>query len=264
MPSATDWENVNTSALSGYRLFSICADGGLLFAGAWNGQDSGSPANYALFYDDGGILKYLASGTGNLSGVAFDDSGSTNKYFLSTGWRVYLYNASSNIFSTLSGSGIYPGIIQLNGQTVAVDRGGYLYTVSDSGLSSLDTRAGYRATGALAVWSNPANPSNKLLLVGIQGSSGSSNYGYRELTLDGNGELPSSTTARLPGSCAPSSITDGNSGRYETTLGHRAVNYLHQATSSVDGGMTLFASTVKDGLFSYRDRNGVLQWNAEE
>jgi hypothetical protein len=269
------WEEVNAVALSGYLLFSIYADGDRLFAGAWNGNgESNSPADYALFHDNNGTLELLRRGTGNLSGVAYyNDGAGTERYFLATGYGIYWTGEPPTADSTElvqeSAGGNFPGIIQLkpDGQTVAINRRGYFYTIispnpSSPSLSSPLGPVGALATGALATYkSAPSDPDPVLLLVGIQGDSGSSNYGYREIKLV-SGALPAPITPSLPGSAAPSSIIDGNAGRYESTLGHRPVNYLHQAT--VDSGMTLFAATITDGLFSYRARNGVWQWNAEE
>jgi hypothetical protein len=258
------WAEVNIGALSGYQLFSIYADDKQLFAGAWNRQDSSSTANYALFWANKGTnaLVHLRSGTGILSGAAYDDGTPGNEHhFLSTGNGIYVTNDPPTTITPVIG-GIFSGIIRLKSETVAVDRAGGLYTVTDSG-GVLQGRVGYRATGALATYkSGPSATEPELLLVGIQGSSGSSNYGYREFLL-GTGDL-SDMNSRPPGYISLTSIPGCTTSRYETTLGHRAVNYLHQATDSVDGNMTLFASTVKDGLFSFRDRKGGPQWNAEE
>jgi hypothetical protein len=266
-------------------LFSIYADANSerLFAGAWNGNgESSSPVNYAIFQvDDGGdSLVPLKKGTGALSGAVWDGG----NYFLSTGYGIYVVNEPPTTVEMVpeSSGANFPGIIQLKpgGQTVAVDRNGYIYTVTAgrashatmvSGTTVAWARTGYMATGALATYKrntfSDADPP-ELLLVGIQGDSGSSNYGYREINLEA-GNLPASVLPYLPGlyaSARVSSVIDGNSSRYETTLGHRPVYYLRQAPKSVDSDMTLFAATATDGLFSYRYRSDdkAFLWNAEE
>jgi hypothetical protein len=272
-----NWEPVNSAALSasGYPyLFSIYADdrqdSTQLFAGAWNGNgESDSPTNYAIFWADenSNSLKTLITGSGGLSGAAFDGT----NHFIATGYGIYVTNNSTpiTVLEILGLGNNFPGIIQLNNETVTVNRGGYLYTVTASMINPTYARVGYLATGALAAWYDPdpasTDPNPKLLLVGIQGSSGSSNYGYREMVLSG-GDLSTATDTYpyVPGSHSPTSVFSMNSARYETTLGHRPVNYLFQVPDTVDPERTLFAATVKDGLFSYRLRDGDWQWNAEE
>jgi hypothetical protein len=298
-----NWEEIKYGALLQPPvypyLFSIYADSERLFVGAWNGNgESSSPANYAIFQvDDGGdSLVSVITGVGALSGAVWDGG----SHFLSTGYGIYTANeppvpvlAAQALVPGSSGVN-FPGIIQLKpgGQIVAVDRNGYIYHVAAGGISHAVmysgssvtwTRTGYRATGALAVWKrntfSDTDPP-ELLLVGIQGDSGSSNYGYREINLDTSGNLPVPVLPHPPGLLYPgfpwlpglyastrtSSIIDGNSARYETTLGHRPVYYLYQAPKLVDSNMTLFAATATDGLFSYRYRNddGADLWNAEE
>ncbi|MDR1618191.1 MAG: hypothetical protein LBS06_03980 [Treponema sp.] len=285
-----DWEPVGHGepAESGYpSLFSIHADSAQeserLFVGAWNGNgESSSLANYAIFWVDEttNSLKLLVKEVGALSGAAWN--GSAYFHFLSTGTGIYATTEPPFTASVVSNSAdiIFPGIIQLKpgGQTVAVDREGYIYTVTAAGISYAITlsgtkseraRIGYRATGALATYKRPGVSDTELLLVGIQGDSGSSNYGYREINLV-SGDLPASIISYFPGSSGPSgssrisSITDGNSSRYESTLGDRPVYYLYQTPENVDDLMTLFAATATDGLFSYREREEGWHWNAEE
>jgi hypothetical protein len=65
------------------------------------------------------------------------------------------------------------------------------------------------------------------------------------------------------GSISPDITVDGNTDRYTATIGKHPINHLFQTPNNIDPRMTFFASTQTAGLWSYRDRTGGWQWNAE-
>jgi hypothetical protein len=151
-----------------------------------------------------------------------------------------------------------------------------------------DVAIGYYATGALALWekSDPVSKlaTEKRLVAGIQFSTTStSSYtnGYVEFRLnsdienDPNSDPPykksdsygsfDTDSARFDAGNLQSADPDGNR-QYTSSLGQLIINHLFQVPQAIDPNMTFFASTHKDGLWSYRFRsnNGGWQWNAEE
>ncbi|MDR1143810.1 MAG: hypothetical protein LBK77_06285, partial [Spirochaetaceae bacterium] len=96
--------------------------------------------------------------------------------------------------------------------------------------------------------------------LGLQRSSGSYGYGYREL------RLPAGTGGIVtPGSSAPSSVKIDS--QYTSAIGDHAVTsiYVLNGSDSGDAGRPIiFACTAKDGLWSYRTRDGEPQWNGED
>ena len=67
-----------------------------------------------------------------------------------------------------------------------------------------------------------------------------------------------------PGINSPTTIDNYN--RYLSSLGKKIINFFIQAPSTIDEKMTLFASTQKNGVWSYRDRHDGEgeTWNAEK
>ncbi|MDR2135209.1 MAG: hypothetical protein LBO76_01190, partial [Treponema sp.] len=120
----------------------------------------------------------------------------------------------------------------------------------------------------MAVWTDTTGT---LLLAASQVSISTNNYvyGYRELDISGG--LPETVTMSEPGLKTPSTGDDNK--RYKDTIEPKPVNAIFQAPAYIDSEKTLFASVqgrgvAKDntdgGLWSYRARGGVRQWNAEE
>jgi hypothetical protein len=156
------------------------------------------------------------------------------------------------------------GMLAVKDTIVAVSRDGYLlYGNSSNGFKAAQGN-GVIFSGAMGIWRDKEdNTTQSLLLVGIQGSSYSTVNGYREILLksDGSQDVSLDTTnlgLRTPGSAAPTTVS--NTDKYISTLGLRVVTSLYQA-----GGI-LFASTMKNGLWSYRIHQGENEevWNAEE
>jgi hypothetical protein len=87
-------------------------------------------------------------------------------------------------------------------------------------------------------------------------------YGYLELELDTNG-IKSGKNFIEPGKESVSTVNLGENERFQSTIGKNPVSYLFQVPPAIDANMILFASTQKNGVWSYRDRDGLYQWNAE-
>lgn len=222
-----------------------------------------------LYFDSSETVQRLTtnnSNDGQLNGAAWNGT----SYFLSTeGKGVYKLDGSYAVTGPFLQGQHISGIIDLqdNNHTILIiTRQGRIYSNNNINESFVDTGItipGSRlATGALAIWRNPST-SSKLLLVGRQDSGYSISsgyaYGYLELELDDNGIK--SGAFKEPGLWFPTTVI-GNE-RYQSTIGAKPVNHLFQAPPEIDGNMTLFASTQKDGVWSYRNRNGIPQWNGE-
>jgi hypothetical protein len=116
-------------------------------------------------------------------------------------------------------------------------------------------------TGTLAQWCSPIPPNMPvLLLAGADGSTAYS-YGYREIDLTWDGVKFDFGSFHEPGE-GGGPVNDNE--QYLSSLGNNPVHHLFQAPQNVDNDMVLFASTAKNGLWSYRIREGKPQWNAEE
>jgi hypothetical protein len=285
--ATSTWKSIaNASAFP--KVHTIYADSGSgqLFAGAGDGSNSADSKNYAILYLDGAdTLQTLQAGVHILTGAAYDGDTSylTGQYYLSTaGSGVFITNASLSTPSLAAGTGDdknnISGIIAFddNGSdtdprtVIAVRRDGQILlydplTPSFVEKGKLDTENSYEATGALAVWSVPGlSDPPALLLAGIQGSKSSleqnNTNGYREIELSG---LPS-LSSHAPGSGTYTSIN--NEDKYSSSLGKYPIKYMYQIPYGVFAGdeMTVFASTIIQGLWSYRDHgDGEVIWNAE-
>jgi hypothetical protein len=258
------------------NLQSIYADasGERLFVTGWSGPPSEDSGDYAILYldENTNTLKTLETGVHALTGLVYD--GDNRRYFMST--------AGSGIFrvseDSLSGSpdtqsvdnessAIISAMIKLDDKTiVAVCRDGDL-TAFDPAGSKFKTKHDVTdklTSTTLALWRQPGPPSpSQLLLVGIQGSTYSQTYsnGYREIPLE-DGKLPADVTSNEPGNSPIPSVL--NPERYNSSLGKLPVIHLLQVPYEIDEKMPVFASTQKDGLYSYRDHgDGDEYWNAE-
>jgi len=214
--------------------------------------------------------------TGEINGVAFDGE----SYFLSANDRgVYKIGDISEAallikYKDTNGNDVninFSGIINLQDEAntiLLIARNGDVYTVKDTITKIENVSMDKMATGTLAIWrENDQISSNRLLLAGRQDSlrysySYGYTYGYLELELDINGIRDGKNFVE-PGKEPLSTVSYGGNERYQSTIGKNPVNYLFQAPPEIDGDMILFASTQKNGVWSYRDRNGIFQWNAE-
>ena len=271
--SCENWEDVK-GVTDGYdRLQSVYAANDRVFIGARAQGDS-----YVILYIDEALnndFKPLTPGgttetpESMLCGVAYDSDHAF--YYLCTRGNTIFRMPAAGKPVKLIADDTFTGIINLGIKNiiVAISRGGNLYNVN-AGVNitvvsniSLGSRP---STGALAVWTDPANTSNRLLLAGRQDrldyavDSGYT-YGYMELELDSGG-IKNGKDFTVPGIGSPSSVD--NYERYVSTIGKFPINHIFQAPKNIDPDMTLFASTQKNGVWSYRERDGVPQWNAEE
>jgi len=292
--SSGGWEDVTGDTGGFDMLQSVYAGDKTVFIGAQN-KTNGSYSILFISDDSNDTDKYnpllsLTNPTGMLCGIAFDST----DYYLCTKAIPVKENDStvyvSTIFivnrstTTIVSSKEMPkvsftGIINLditNGSNkiVAISRDGKLYDVSSADITEIpdisfgDNRP---STGALAVWVDKDDSSKRLLLAGRQDrldyyiDSGYT-YGYLELELDAaasygikddrNFEEPGFPKKDPPGNNTLSSVEKYD--LYVSTIGKNPVNHIFQAPD-----MTLFASTQKNGVWSYRDRGDGEIWNTE-
>ena len=119
-------------------------------------------------------------------------------------------------------------------------------------------------TGAITVWNASNDPllGDPLLLVGLLRSSGSFGYGYREIVISdpakgllnpGRDDIAFSTSVK-------------RGSQYISAIGKHVVYHLwvlEDSTADDEGRPIIFASTSKEGLWSYRKRGTEPQWNGE-
>ncbi|GHV90605.1 hypothetical protein AGMMS50268_11080 [Spirochaetia bacterium] len=261
----------------------IYAAGNTLFAAGWSGKaDESNSRNtgFAVFYETGGVLKPIKTGTALLSGA------------VESGGRYYLAINGAGIFTTsnlasgsLSGplsftgpEGSYNGrfldivaFVKTGTAVTAITRNGDFLNATESNYSIVKADINQAVTGAVAFWESRDNSNLRLLLVGIRSGTGNVKYGYREVALDQSGALISAQLGlRMPGEGSPSSVN--NKDKYESTIGSHPINFLYQAPRDVDPEMILFAAiqgtgkttnNLDSGVWSYRNRDG-WQWNGEE
>lgn len=270
-PYDGEWTTITIADGTYTALQTIYADPGSnrLFAGAIASDNIRE--NYGILYldDTTSTLMLLQSDTALLSGAAGDSGGN---HYLSTRGKGVLKVSETDLavntpFVEPLREGTFMGMIKLNdpGNTIIVVArdGGELFEVQPSELVSKGVSTGSFATGALAVWQNVNNPAEQMLTAGIQErlySSGTTSSSYK----NGYVEFPLYNDGSIGSPNDPPSITvDGNEDRYTAGIGKHPINHMHQASPDVDSGRRFFASTQSAGLWSYRDRSGGPQWNAE-
>jgi len=186
--------------------------------------------------------------------------------FLCAG-RIYTNTIPANIHNAALPTD-FMGIIDLGTYNVAITRNGNLYNINtgeiipgaDFGNFSNNTRA----TGVLAIALDTTKTVN-LLLAGRQdinySTSSGFTYGYAEIELDGSGIIEGSKFVR-PGTATISTVSNGD--RYISTIGRNPLSHIIQAPAGVDPERTLFASTQRNGVWSYeyRDHLKDFSWNA--
>jgi len=253
----TDWNELDKNS----KFCSMYGNGGAIFVGVYDGS-------YKIFFideNDNGKIKYLRDG--ELCGAAVN--GTTN-YFITKGNGAFYSGNPNSGASLIQGSEgkNFTGIINYNGKIFSITRNGSLYELSntaatDKGISFSNN---HLSTGALAIYETNDSNTPALLLVGRQNTLNSTSdtsvyYGYLELELDSAGPK-AGASFKEPGT-QPSSVD--NSDRFQSTLGKQPVNHILQPPSSIDNTeKLLFACTQSKGLWSYRNRNGTWQWNAED
>jgi len=244
---------------------SIFAAKDVLFFSNNEGNDS-----YSISYrDDSGATGVIATGVSMLKGAAYDG---VDTYYLSTnGSGTFCINENSlDLAERINNDTNFIGIISLDTSStphtvVGITRNGNLHRITSSGISSITGFDDRLANGALALWRKDKNNSlyPALLLAGRQDrltytADSGYTYGYQELVLDETTGEISGSSFNEPGKASPSTVGSDNES-YMSSLGKNPVNHIFQAKDGV-----LFASTQKNGVWSYRERDGLWQWNAED
>jgi hypothetical protein len=286
---------IDSDAASHPVLQSIYSAGDRLFIGSSSNFDREKAPSYAILHVAADSMKSLGKDLFYLNGAAFDG---LDYYYLSANDMVDSVGGIYGISETrlagtpsLSGDDLLPNIDTVNNSPVfkgiisledggtpstvlAMDRNGALYSVEQTVFTSLNKNwtngDSMKFTGALALWRDK-DDKPVLLLAGLASmvtgiTSGYSN-GYREFYLDWDvsGDFDySKSSFNQPGDGKGAFTTVDDPDRYLTTIDKYCVNSMFQAPKSLDPEMTLFASTQLNGLWSYRKRDGVEQWNAEE
>ncbi|GHU46692.1 hypothetical protein FACS1894200_00770 [Spirochaetia bacterium] len=227
---------------TGYTyLQKICAAEDKLFVWASQGYSESG----AILYEDGGDLKVVLEGVKTLNGAVKGTN--DGLYYLGTASGLYSTDLST---TTQINSTPIMGVTKVTGNDtiVAAARGSILYKVgSTAGFST--SSSGDRLSGGMAVYDNGPR---KFLLFGLETTS-STNQGYREMALSSSGDFPvGSLSLRHPGDTSPSTVN--SLGQYDASIGIHAVRHIFHV-----GGDIIFASTAKDGLWSYRG-----EWNGED
>ena len=246
------WSEIDTAG----NVQSIYGAGDYLFAGSMNPT---STSSYSILYVKDGKLELLKSETSLLKGAVY----AGNTYYLATnGSGILTTNDPSSgtlQAAEVSGHNDIMGIIKVVDKIVAVSRDGYILYGNDRTFTAVKASNVTYFTGALATWKESADATPSLLLLGIQGGNVSTVHGYREIVLkEGN---ISDISLNSPGENTPSSVNGGDDqyNQYVVTIGKQPLSSIIQAPDGI-----LFAATAKDGLWSYKERNGKFVWNAED
>jgi hypothetical protein len=290
----SSWTETDGDAKDLYKIHNIFAANDMLFIMAVTSANY----SYTILYidDNSGTIKELnidtapnQIDTGEISGAAFDGT----SYFLSaknisieaeknrieknsgvykiddisTGASLIKYRDADGNTLNINPSGII-NLKDTNNTILLIARNGDVYTVKNSITKIENISLGYMSSGALAIWKENETSPDRLLLAGRQDSlnysmSSGYTYGYLELQLDENG-IKNGSNFVEPGLYLLSSVKSGENERFKSTIGKYPVNYLFQIPYEIDSEMILFASTQKNGVWSYRVRGDIFQWNAEE
>jgi hypothetical protein len=255
---ASAWQEITVPDDAG-TLQTIFTSNGRVFVGT-----GGDPYD---IYELSGTMSLIGSGTGMLTGAAYN--GVT--IYLSTTKNLYKLNPGLDV---VYGNHYFTGIISLeNGspaQLATIDIDGKLFEVKPAGEVEQRQNMDTYAQRSLCLWREPQrvnqdrNAPYQLLLAGMQDSlTNAYTYGYREFKLNYD-TAPRTYTFGAhtePGTGSPSSVADNS--QYVSSIGKHAVYHLLQVPYEIDPAMPLFAATTSS-LWSYRNRDGTPQWNAED
>jgi hypothetical protein len=234
------------------------AEGQLFATGAVKAGDGYS---YAILYEDSSSNSFkLLEETGAAWLTGAGKIGS-NYYLGTLGNGIYQVtgNPAPGNASRLTTLSDIAGFLQADSShIIAISRSGYLLYGTSAGFTASAFSVGATCTGGLALTTAFADPSKKLLLIGIRG--GTSSSGYKEVDFDISTGPGSVIVAREPGSTGLSSIE--MNGNYSSSLKRYPVNHLF--ADLTQSPSVIFAATSGNGLYSYRNLSGVWQWNHEE
>jgi hypothetical protein len=256
--------------------------GGKVFADV-RMEDREDGIAYTIYYVDESLppesaLKPLPLGerTGRLTGAVFDGA----LHFISTfGRGVYSWDGLGKVTQLMNTANPIDrnrnltGIVRTTSKVFAFGRDLDIIEVSAAGFTVKKGASSHYFTGALALWKPLANAGEGKILLGVRDGS---NYGYQEVRLDFSGgdlilNQDGGVDLHKPGTSPPSTVTDEY--LFDTTIRPHPVNYIFQVPPSVDPAMVIFAAVqgtgsttnnIDSGVWSYRNRDGTWQWNAEE
>ncbi|MDR2144761.1 MAG: hypothetical protein LBP29_10375 [Treponema sp.] len=189
---------------------------------------------------------------------------------------IFMWNGSSSTkVYPLSGNASVKGIIAAGTKTViAVNSERQIVYKNSEKTDFVSSDAkNVSFTGGMAkwTWNDPVTSTVHVkILLGLQSGSGTFRYGYRELDLD-SGNVNSSEIF-VPGdtnnNTRSTSIDPGS--RETSAIGKHPVTALYVVPSSSfhsrddKGRPIIFASTLRNGVWSYRVRRERPQWNGED
>jgi len=251
----------------------IFGAGNFLFAGAKTGTPGSTSDDYSKDYCilamnvSESTMWLIKENTGLLSGVV-ENGGD---YFLGTqGDGIYM---TSTPIVPLTAPPLAAGLSVIgiikhdnDNKIVAVTTQRQILYYDGSEFKPSPTTPGFNFSGAMASWKWKKNDGSEenLLLLGLLNKSGSFGYGYRELEW--------SERVGVPGDNDISSVEKGS--QFTSAIGNYGIAALYVLPPNVDykadddGRPVVYASTVKNGLWSYRSRgegNGRrAQWNGED
>jgi hypothetical protein len=253
--------NFTNVDIGAHEILAIYSANDQLFIGA------GKVGNNLYILNGNTLEKIKDTGNMLLNGAAYNGT-----YYLTakdliseTGGCIYTGTLSE---MTQIGNNIpFVGIINLENtvQTiVAIDQDGKLYYVVPSlnqAARLSNSGRDYPATGALAIWRDENNQP-RLLLAGRQDNFATTTnsgytYGYLEININENGVY---NNFREPGLDTVSTVAFGVNEKYNSSIGKLPVNDIFQSRED----RIIFASTQKEGVYSYRERDEGWSWNAEE
>ncbi|MDR2901157.1 MAG: hypothetical protein LBV20_06525 [Treponema sp.] len=276
----TSWGTAAISNTTGYVTHSIYAVDGELFAAGVIRDPFGGEDYALLWYDETNnklvSLKDGMGGTGRLTGAVH----AGGFYYLATSGGIYVLTSpaedalqSAVPLPTSTGKGHISGIIADQAQanllavTTLKENPGRILTAPVTAAPTFTEKNNYidvRFNGALNI--AETTPGVYVLMVGYESEVDIYNFGYREIVLDG-GAFPNTINALdIPGSISGSTVAFNPKSEavYESSLGREIISSVIQTPVDIDPDQTLFASTYTKGLWSYRNNNGVWEWNAEE
>jgi hypothetical protein len=252
-----------------------------LFVGARAASvSSNDRKDYAVFYANDSSPSTLPSwptvktGTSLLTGAVMDG----NKHYISTGGDgIYLWDGSTT--RNITGEKTVKGMILIKdlSTVLAFTYNGDILQVSPSSTVKLNSNwTGQYLWGPSTVYKTDGDKSILLVTVITPDSTYGSTYGYREINLNSGPvvtSVPGEISLREPGNPTPdfpSTMDDLN--RFRDTIATKPVNSILQVPYDIDREKPLFASIqgtgtmtndTDGGLWSYRNRDGGWQWNAE-
>ncbi|MDR2481312.1 MAG: hypothetical protein LBD07_03345 [Spirochaetaceae bacterium] len=262
------WDRVKNGTKEQYRA--IFSANGVLFISEWNGNYYFNDKNYNIITLSGNFVKY---NTSLLTGVVWMNS---NYFFATQGDGIYyspMPNKSTTRSLPVTNKNIL-GLVKLPASKIAaVSKKGYIYQINVPALvhgqefdhqtnvsiptitESKDFQISF--TKALAYYQNS---DAGLLIVGIK-SNFTKEVGYRELFVNYNtGNI--TFELRYPGELSYTSVSDRET--YTASIGEKKLNAVIQAGPNTERLPLMFASTQKDGLWSFRSNSeGRKIWKAE-